>query len=117
MNISPSVTETVSLSASAGALELGAVEVGAVEVGAEELASALLAGAASVVPVAASSEEHPLTRPIPRTRTNGAARRAERVGPVGWDTQDLLGATATPPRRRLPVAPDAAAVKHLAEPP
>src|SRR5688572_29103142 len=103
MNISPSVAVTVSLSASAAELDAGALELGAAGSAAEVLASALLEGAAFAVPVA-SSEEHPLTRPMPRARTSGAARGTERVGPVGCDTRDLLGVTVTPPRRRPPVA-------------
>jgi hypothetical protein len=109
MNISPSLTETVSLSASAGALD--EEEVGAA---AEVLASALLEGALLVgaASVASSSAEQPLTRPIPRARTSGATRRAERAELVAWDTRDLLAADGTTPRWRLPVAGDAATLTH-----
>src|SRR4051794_28837447 len=116
MNISPSVTETVSLSPSAAALDAGADDAGVLASALLEaalLVGALLDGAAS----AASSPEQPLSRPIPRARTSGAAERAERAGPVAWGTRDLLGADGTPPRRRLPVVRDAAGVKHPGEPP
>src|SRR3712207_7570931 len=116
MNISPSVTDTVSLSASAGALVAGADDAGVLASAllvAALLDDALLDGAASAAP---SSPEQPLSRPMPRARTSGAAWRAERVGVVAWDTRDLLGADGTPPRRRLPVVRDAAGVKHLGEP-
>src|SRR3954447_2304318 len=124
MNISPSVTETVSPSAAAldagagdaGGLASALLEAALVEAALLEaalLVGALLDGAAS----AASSPEQPLSRPIPRARTSGAAERAERTGPVAWGTRDLLGADGTPPRRRLPVVRDAAGVKHPGEPP
>src|SRR3712207_295359 len=113
MNISPSVTDTVSLSASAAGLDAGADDAGVLAsalldgalLAAWLLDGALLDAAASPLP---SSPEQPLTRPIPRARTNGAARRAERVGPVAWDTRLPPGADGAPPRRRLPVGPDAA---------
>jgi hypothetical protein len=73
MNISPSVTATVSLWASAGALEAGADDAGVLASAllvAALLDGALLDAAASVAP---SSPEQPLSRAIPRARTSGAA--------------------------------------------
>src|SRR5918911_4207322 len=92
MNISPSVTATVSLSASAGALDAG-VLASALLVAAL-LDGALLDAAASVAP---SSPEQPLSRAIPRARTSGAAWRAERGGTGVGGTRDPLGADGAPP--------------------
>src|ERR687889_1415964 len=97
MTISPSVTATVSLSASAGELVAGADDVEVLASALLEAAlldGALLDGAASVAP---SSPEQPLSRPMPRARTSGAAWRAERVGVGGWSTRTSSGR-----RRRRP---------------
>src|SRR5215212_306402 len=115
MNISPSVTATVSLSASAGELVAGADDVEVLASALLEAAlldGALLDGAASVAP---SSPEQPLSRPMPRARTSGAAWRAERVG--GWSTRTSSGRRRRRPDGGSPLPRDAAGVKHSGEPP
>src|SRR3712207_9416117 len=108
MNISPSVTDTVSLSASAGALVAGADDAGVLASAllvAALLDGALLDGAASAAP---SSPEQPLSRPMPRARTSGAACRPGGVGVVPWGPGGHWGPSGSAPRRESAAVSDAA---------
>src|SRR5688572_306869 len=121
MYISPSVTATVSLSASAGdsaagdegglaaaLLEGAAADVSAVGVPA--------AGVSAAAPPASPSPEHPATRPIPRARTSAAAaRRGERAGAVGSGTRTSSGRRRHRPDGGSPLSRDAPTLMDPAE--
>src|ERR687889_1022289 len=105
MTISPSVTATVSLSASAGELVAGADDVEVLASALLEAAlldGALLDGAASVAP---SSPEQPLSRPMPRARTSGAAWRGGGGGGGGWGRRGPPGGRGSRPPRGTPPPP------------